>query len=244
MKVLLLAGTAEARRLAALLEGAPEFEAIASLAGVTDAPLPMPARTRTGGFGGEAQQERFIAGNGFDAVIDATHPFAKRISLRTQAICARLGRPYLQLLRPAWSPTPGDLWFAVQSGGEARTHIPAGARVFLATGQKKLAEFANLQDCHLVCRRIDPAPAGFPWPNGEYLVARPPFTIEQERRLFARLGIDWLVVKNAGGQAGRAKLDAARDLGLPVVMIERPAQPPGDKVETPEAAMQWLRARL
>lgn len=244
MKLLLLDGTSEARRLAALLAKTPGIEAVASLAGVTAAPRPLALPTRIGGFGGEVEQEIYMINNEYDVVIDATHPFAARIGPRSRAICVRRGIAYLRLLRPAWRPGPGERWATVAGAAEARAHIPPGARVFLATGPGRLPGFANLADCHLVCRRIDPDGPAFPWPNGEYVTGRPPFTQDSERALFAAHRIGWLVAKNSGGTGGRAKLDAARDLGIGVVMIARPPEEPGDRVETPRAAMDWLRARM
>jgi precorrin-6A/cobalt-precorrin-6A reductase len=113
--------------------------------------------------------------------------------------------------------------------------------VFLATGRQGLARFVNLTGRHLICRVIDPPKAAFPLSNGEFLVGRPPFPPEAERALFESLGVDWLVVKNAGGQASKSKLEAARMLGLPVAMITRPPQPDALRVTTVAAAMDWVR---
>jgi precorrin-6A/cobalt-precorrin-6A reductase len=112
--------------------------------------------------------------------------------------------------------------------------------VFLATGRQTLEAFAGLADCRLICRQIDPPDGPFPFPNGAYLLGRPPFSIADEVGQFTRLGVDWLVVKDAGGAASRTKLDAARDLGLPVLMIRRPPQPEAERVETVAAALDWL----
>ncbi len=243
MKILLLAGTAEARGLAARLAGDGRFEVLAALAGETRAPVALPVPVRVGGFGSDAGQEQFMLDNAFGAVVDATHPFAVQISRRTRAICARLGLPYVQLLRPGWQPGPGDNWRFVGSEAEVAREIAPGATVFLATGRKTLANYAGLAGHRVYCRQIDPPEGAFPFPDGAFVVGRPPFTLDDEIALFRRLGVGALVVKDAGGGSD-AKLHAARALGLPVVVIRRPAQPPGEKVETVDAALHWLEAQL
>ncbi len=245
MKLLLLAGTAEARLLAQRLPG-EGVQVVASLAGATRAPAGLPGEgvsLRIGGFGGEEEQEKYIIDNGFDAVLDATHPYAERIKARTARICARLGLPWLHLIRPAWQPGPGDRWHAVADASACARLIVPTATVFLATGGARAEAFRPLAPRRTICRRIDPAPAPFPWPEGRWLVARPGARPADEAALFARLGIDWLVCRNSGGDGARAKLEAARELGLPVAMLRRPAPPPGPVAETVTAALAWV-ARL
>ena len=244
MRLLLLAGTGEARALAAALAGDARVAVTASLAGATRAPPSLGVATRTGGFGGEAEQEKYIKENGIDAILDATHPFAVRISRRSQALAARLGLPYLQLLRPGWQAAPGDRWSFIDRPEDLAALVPPGAAVFVASGRTSLEGFATLADRRLFCRVIDPPTAPFPFAGGAWVVGRPPFSLADETDLLRRLGVDLLVVKDAGGARGRAKLDAARALGLPVALLRRPAQPPGDKAETVEAALAWLEARL
>lgn len=241
MKVLLLGGTGEARALAHLLAASPH-DATLSMAGATRDPARMPIPTRIGGFGGAAPFADWLRQHGIQAIIDATHPFAARISARSADVARDLGLPYLQVLRLPWQPGPGDTWHRIATEEAAARLIPEQATVFLATGRQTLERFANLQSRTLICRQIDPPDGPFPFPNGRFLVGRPPFPVAQEEALFRDLGIDWLVVKNAGGAASRTKLDAAARLGLPVAMIDRPDQPDCAKVTTPEAAMVWLDA--
>ena len=242
MKLLLLAGSGEARELAALLACEEGLETIASLAGSTRAPLDLAVPVRVGGFGGRAGFEAFLDAESIDVVIDATHPFAARISRRTAEVCRERALPNLQLLRPAWQPGPGDNWNFIDSESEAADHIPSGATVFLGTGRQTLMRYANLADRTLICRRIDAPRKPFPFANGEYLLGRPPFSIEEEMALFRARHIDWLVVKNAGGELSRSKLDAARALGLPVLMVNRPPPPRCERVQTVAQALAWLRA--
>ncbi|MEP2781065.1 MAG: cobalt-precorrin-6A reductase [Pseudoruegeria sp.] len=243
MTILLLAGTGEARRLADAFVDAGRKDVIASLSGATRMPTPLSLETRVGGFGGWDGQVEFIKSNEISAVIDASHPFAHRISDRSAKICRSLNIPYLQVLRPEWRPEEGDRWLFVKDGAEASEHIRQGSRVFLAVGRQTLTEFSSLTGSHLICRQIDAPETQFPFPNGEFLVGRPPFSVEDEAALFQRLQIDWLVVKNAGGAASKTKLTAARQLGIPVLMLERPLQPVGDKVKTVGEAMAWAASQ-
>lgn len=241
MTLLLLAGTGEAKTIAKTLfdEG---FDAVASLAGATRAPAPLALPTRSGGFGGAEQFDAYLSDQKIDAVLDATHPFADRISNRTARICAARSVPYCQLLRPAWEPGPDDDWTLLDCEEEAAQHVPNGSTVFLATGRQTLHRFANLSHCTLICRQIDSPDGPFPFPNGQFQLGRPPFSVEDEIALFKELEVDWLIAKNAGGSIPRTKLDAARHLGIHVGLLRRPEQPDGTKVETVAAALDWVRA--
>lgn len=239
MNILLLAGSGEARRLAKHLT-CKGHRVTASLAGATRDVEQYACQTRVGGFGGNQGFADYLTAQKPDLVIDATHPFARQISERSLRICLTIDIPYLQLLRPEWTPLPDDIWHMVSHPAEARAHISPGSVVFLATGRQTLKSFANLGDCRLICRQIDPPDGLFPFTNGDFLVGRPPFSVEDETTLFKDLGVDVLVVKNAGGTASRSKLEAARLLQIPVVMIERPPRPDAPIVETVEAALDWV----
>jgi precorrin-6A/cobalt-precorrin-6A reductase len=241
MTLLLLAGTGEAQQVARHLADQGRA-AVASLAGATRAPRVMGLPTRIGGFGGEAGFLRYLAEAGIKAVLDATHPFAAQISARTAWLCAAHDLPYCQLLRPEWVPVAEDRWTDIATEEEAAAHIPEGATVFLATGRQGVSCFANLDGRRLICRVVDPPEAPFPMANGTYIVGRPPFSVDDEISLFTRLGVDWLVVKNAGGAASESKLAAARALSLPVAMIARPPQPDAPRVATVAEAIEWVQA--
>lgn len=239
MTLLLLAGTGDARQIARGLAGG---DVIASLAGATRGPAPLPIPTRVGGFCGEDGFRDFLKENDITAVLDATHPYAHRITDRSARICAELGLPFLQFLRPGWVAAPGDQWTEIAREEDAAALIPEEATVFLGTGRQTLERFANLTGRRVICRQIDPPEGPFPFPGGEFLIGRPPFSVEDEVALFDRLGVDWLVVKNAGGAASGTKLTAARQLGIPVLMIARP--PVGDwpTVATVDDALHWVLA--
>ena len=238
--ILLLAGTAEARMLATDLSRAG-IPALASLAGATARPQAMDLPTRIGGFGGAEGFEAVLEAEAIRAVIDATHPFARRITNRTAEICARRGLPLLRLERPGWAPGPEDAWTWFDDPEQVAALTDART-IFLATGRQDLARYAALAGRRVYCRQIDPPEGAFPFSGGEFVIGRPPFSVEAEKGLFARLAVEALVVKDAGGAASRTKLDAARALGLPVLIQRRPPSPDVLRVETVAEAMDWVRA--
>lgn len=243
-RVLLLAGSGEARVIAQHLAEMPGVSCVASMAGATRAPRDLAVPTRVGGFGGAEGFVQYLSDQGIDAVLDATHPFAARITDRTAQICASQGLPHAVLSRPEWRPGPGDAWRFVDHEHEVAALVPEGAVVFLGTGPQGLAHFANLPPRRVICRRIDPPRNPFPFAGGDYLVGRPPFSVADEIALFERLGVDVLVVKNAGGGNSRSKLDAARELGIEVVLIRRPPLPQAEILHSIDQALGWVRAQI
>jgi len=204
-------------------------------------PEPLGCETRIGGFGGERAFFDWLKRADIELVVDATHPFAERITARSARVCAEIGMPFLSLTRPAWSVDRALGRIEIPSGVYARELIDAGACVFLATGRQTLADFTNLSDCTVYCRQIDPPEKPFPFENGEFVIGRPPFTVEEEISLFKRLKIDVLIVKNAGGAASASKLHAAETLGINVLLIKRPALPNCPVVGTVEEALEWVK---
>lgn len=222
-RVLILGGTGEARELAAqLLEAG--FDPITSLAGVTASPRLPPGEVRTGGFGGIEGLCKFIASGGIASVVDATHPFAAQISQHGFEAAGRCGIPYLRLERPPWAAEPGDQWMSVGSVNEAIAALPKGAKPLVTIGRKDIAAFFARGDLQGIARMIEEP--GCAVPEGWLLLReRPPFTVEQEIALITGHGVTHLASKNAGGEDTRAKLVAARETNIPVIMIERPAKP-------------------
>ena len=238
-RLLILGGTAEALELAKTCTARPQLEVISSLAGRTRAPGLPPGEVRIGGFGGAGGLARFLAERGIDRVIDATHPFAAQIGAHAEQACREVGVPRLRLLRPPWAPQPGDHWIEVDDLAEAALRLPKlGRRVFLTVGHQDLGAFAGLDRWFLV-RTIEP-PSALPLRHGEWLAGRGPFAIEDELALLRVHAIDALVSKASGGAATYAKLAAARQLGLPVVMVRRPPPPAGPVAHSVEAALAWL----
>jgi precorrin-6A/cobalt-precorrin-6A reductase len=244
LKVLLLGGTTEASALARLLAADARFNAILSLAGATRAPRPQPLPWRIGGFGGIEGLRRYLAEERIDRMVDATHPFAVQMTRHARAAAGTI--PLLRLERPAWAPAPGDNWLPVPDmPAAARALGEAPRRVLLTIGQKELAAFRAAPWHHYVVRSVDP-PDPTSLPRGaEVIAATGPFALEAERTLLETHGIEVIVTKNSGGSATAAKLAAARERGIPVVMMERPIPPPGlERVPDAESAMRWLLRSL
>ncbi len=238
-RILLLGGTTEASLLARLLAGAG-MDAVFSYAGRTGAPGTQPLPTRIGGFGGAEGLAAFLRAEGIGHVIDATHPFAAQMSRNAVAACAATGIPLAALERPAWTPGPGDRWTPVPDIPAAVAALPeAPARIFLAIGKLHLAAFAARPQHHYLLRLVDP-PEALPLPDAAVVIARGPFTPEGDLALLTEHRIGHIVAKNAGGIGARAKLDAARTLGLPVILIDRPVLPPRRIFTEPEEVMGWL----
>jgi precorrin-6A/cobalt-precorrin-6A reductase len=245
MRVLVLGGTTEASELTRLLAADPRFEATVSLAGRTANPRAQPVRTRIGGFGGPDGLVAWLKQDATQAVVDATHPYADQISSNAVAACARLAIPLASIVRPAWEPRPGDKWLAVASAEAAADALGLKPRrVFLSLGRLELGAFASAPHHHYVARTIDPPGDVALPPDIKLLFGRGPFDREAETTLLGRENIDMLVSKNSGGAATYAKIEAARHLGIPVVMIARPHKLRGDAVESAEAAVIWLEQRL
>ncbi len=196
---------------------------------------------RIGGFGGADGLRRWLSDNAIDRVVDATHPFAATIGANASRAAAAAGVPLLRLLRPAWSAGPGDHWIAVPDLAAAARTVGAGhSRVFLTIGRQGVGAFAGLTEPWFLIRAIDPPTAEMP-PRHELLLARGPFTVAEEIALLSRHHIDVLVTKNSGGDQTEAKLEAARELRIPVVMIDRPPPSPATAVVgTVDAAWAWL----
>ncbi|MDX6762255.1 MULTISPECIES: cobalt-precorrin-6A reductase [Streptomyces] len=239
--VLILGGTTEARRLAQALAQDPSYRVTTSLAGRVASPVLPPGETRIGGFGGPGGLAAWIGAHGVTRVVDATHPFAERMSFNAAAAAALSRVPLLALRRPGWQPGPGDAWtFADSLAGAAGLLPGLGSRVFLTTGRMGLHTFADLDGCWFLVRSVDP-PAG-PVPKRlEVLLGRGPFTLDDERELLARHRIDVLVTKDSGGSATSPKLAAAREAGIPVLVVRRPPVPEGvAQTDSVDAVLDWL----
>ncbi len=229
--ILVLGGTGEARALASDLAGDARYRIVSSLAGRTAAPLLPDGAVRRGGFGGVEGLAAYLCDEEVALVVDATHPFAARMSENAAAACSELGLPLVRLERPPWRAGPGDDWRMVADAREAARAIPAGARVLLTVGGGEIAPFLERGDVAFVARMIEPPASPVP-AHCEILLARPPFTISGETALMRERAIGMLVTKNSGGAATAAKLEAARGLGVPVLMIARPQKPPAPSAET------------
>ncbi|MFC9842156.1 cobalt-precorrin-6A reductase [Streptomyces sp. NPDC060223] len=241
--VLVLGGTTEARELAARLAARPGVRVTTSLAGRVSRPGALDGEVRIGGFGGADGLARWLREHRVDAVADATHPFATGITANAARAVAATGVPAVVLRRPGWRPGPGDRWHSAASLAEAAALLPElGRRVFLTTGRLGLAAFAELPELHFLVRTVEPPEPPLP-PDAEVLAARGPFTVDGEKTLLREHRIDVLVTKDSGGEATAAKLVAARDLRLPVVVVRRPRLPGGVSA-VPDVASALARLDL
>jgi precorrin-6A/cobalt-precorrin-6A reductase len=242
-RLLILGGTGEAAGLArgAVARFGERVAVTTALAGRTRHPGPVAGQVRIGGFGGAAGLAGYVIDHEVDCLIDATHPFAAAISRAARLAAERTGVPRLLLLRPPWRRDPLDRWIEVDSiDSAARLVGRVGRRAWLTVGAGAVAAFAPASGVHFVVRLIDPPREALPLPLHEVVLGRGPFSLAEELRLLRRHAIDVLVCKASGGAATEAKLIAARELGLPVIMVRRPPTEPGRAVDTIDAALDWL----
>ncbi len=247
MRVLILGGTAEASRLADALAGDPRHDATLSLAGVTRNPLLPPIAVRIGGFGGADGLARWLCAEGVEALVDATHPFAQAISRNAILAAAQAEVPLLRVARPEWRPVAGDRWTTVPTMRAAALGLgPERRRVLLTIGTKEVGAFRDHAQHDYLLRSVDPPPPEL-LPSGcRVLAMRGPFTLEGELSLLRRHRTEVIVSKNSGGAATAAKLEAARRLGLEVILVARPAGadagPVPSVADWPDA-LAWLHER-
>ena len=244
---MILGGTAEARALAAaaIARFGGELRVTTSLAGRTRSPAPHQGALRRGGFGGAAGLAQYLREAAVDLVIDATHPFALRISAAAAASCRAFAVPLLSVARPEWEQQAGDRWIEVADAAAAAARLPElGSRVFLTIGHAGLSAFAPLAETYFLVRLIEPPAGVLPLARYDLVSARGPFTLAQERHIMERHAIDVLVTKASGGSATAAKLAAARALAIPVLMLRRRQPVAAESVARIEDALSWIEHRL
>ncbi|MEO1206500.1 MAG: cobalt-precorrin-6A reductase [Pseudomonadota bacterium] len=246
MRVLILGGTSEAMALSRRLATDRRFDVTISLAGRTTSPLPQAVPVRFGGFGGVEGFKTYVRNDRMQAVIDATHPFAASMSANAVRACGDLNMPLISLTRPPWMKTPGDIWIDACDYDAAAASLGSRPKtVFLSVGRLNLSEFAKAPHHTYIARTIDP-PGDIPLPpHIRFVFDRGPFELTTETAFLREVAIDVVVSKNSGGPATYPKIEAARNLSLPVVMISRPNKPTGNHVvasqEDAIAALEGLR---
>jgi precorrin-6A/cobalt-precorrin-6A reductase len=241
LKLLILGGSGEAADLARALAGDARYDVTLSLAGRTAEPARLPGALRKGGFGGAEGLARLLAEERFDLLIDATHPFAVQMKANAIKAARAAGVKFLAIRRPPWVQRDGDRWITVDDIEAAVAAIgEKPRRVLLTTGRMELAPFRSAPQHFYIVRSVEvPAPEDLP-PRVELITARGPFKIEDETALLKEHAVELIVTKNSGGAGAAAKLEAARELSLPVIMVERPDLPEAPSVETVADALDRL----
>lgn len=251
--ILLLGGSSEGFELAEKLHLHPEIHVISSMAGRTSLPRKPKGELRVGGFGGTEGLVDYIKTNNIAAIIDATHPFAEKISRNVQQAASKTACPCLMICRPPWQKQQGDQWHEVKNVQEAADILTTeNAPVFLTIGRLELAAFLSRPDLSFIARAIEPpkpsdskGPPVCNWPdNLQFIYGKGPFTVKGERELMETYGIRSVVTKNSGSPAAYAKIEVARTLELPVIMIKRPPVPEGPVVKNTKDALTWLEAKV
>lgn len=240
-RVLILGGTGEARALANRLADQPMLDIVSSLAGRTDNPSLPGGDVRIGGFGGIEGLAAYLSAEKIDLLVDATHPFAARISGNAAAAARQAAVSIVRLERAPWKAGPSDDWHHVSSLEDAVHTIPRGARALVTIGRQQLGAFLDRDDIRIVARAIEEPKISVP-DTWTIILARPPFTQEQEIALFKDHAIDVLVTKNAGGDETWEKLLAARALGKPVIVIDRLPKVPVETFERMDDLVERLLA--
>jgi len=243
-RILILGGTAEAVALAnGIAARAPGVDVVTSLAGILDDTPDLPGRVRRGGFGGADGLSRYLDEERIDALVDATHPFARIMATTACTAACRSGVPRIKLVRPMWNRMPGDCWIVVDDIDAAvdslKTLAPQAALITL--GSRAVESFRGIDGMRLIFRMIAPPKEPLPKPAMEVLLQRGPFDVEREKALMTDRRVGALVTRASGGGATEAKIRAARDLHLPVIMIRRPAVPQGPVAADAEGVLDWLR---
>lgn len=238
MRILILGGTSEAFDLATALE-TRHHKVTTALAGATSDPRKPAGRLLAGGLGGVEGLAALLSGHKFDFLIDATHPFAEKISANAVEAAHKTGIALLRVQRPCWTEPEGGNWWHVKTADNAAERLPSGSTVLLTIGRGMLEPFLARTDCRFVVRAIEAPESRLPR-NFDLVLARPPFTLHDELTLMKRRGITHLVAKNSGGAQTSAKLEAAYLLKVQVIMIDRPVLAAAETVISVDAALHYL----
>lgn len=238
--VLILGDTPEARALAEVLH-ARGIDGLYAHAGRRAPAEPLPLPTRIGGFGGPDGLVRYLGEAGITHIIDATHPFTRRMSQNAVLAATRTGLPLLAFTRPAWTAGANDTWISAPDMARAVAALDTDPqRIFLAVPRQDVARFAKRPQHHYLLRLPAPARSAPPLADHDIVIDRGPFDMASERTLLESRKIGLVVTRNTGAPAAQAKLEAARALRLPVLMIERPELPERPEVHRLEDVMAWL----
>ena len=243
-KILVLAGTYEARKLIAEISAIPNLDIVASYAGVTKNPVKLRSQTRFGGFGGVEGLIDYLESEHINFIIDATHPFSEQIKLHASQASIQSGIPLAHFIRSHWVPETKEKWNIVNSIDNAIKVLPANSRPFFAIGKKHAHKVNQRKDIFSTIRTIEMPDTPFALTHGELILARATKNWEAERDLFKKKEITHLILRNSGGEIGYAKIIAARQLNIPIIMIERPPLPKGKVFTDLKELKKWLIKNL
>lgn len=236
-RVLILGGSSDGFHAAELFVGRG-YDVMTSFAGRTETRRAPAGLARVGGFGGITGLAAYVAVENFALVVDATHPFASRMKQNAAQACREAGAHLVHVVRAPWRPEAGDDWRLAPDVEKAAALTPRTAGpCFLTVGRMKMAPFAKRRDLTFVVRTVERAEPDFDHPRATFITDRGPFSLEGERALFDQHGFGCVVTANSGGGAASAKLQVARERGVPVVVVDRPPPPPGVVVESPAEAL-------
>ncbi len=244
LKILLLGGSSEGAELNTILASCDQTDVITSLAGATKSPNKMAGEVITGGFGGVNGLSNFIKSHDISMIIDATHPFADKISQNSHKAAQKNDIPLLRLVRPIWKPESGDRWIYAANMARSAESLEGWHNPFLSIGRKDLNAFSQLSDKQFLVRTIDMVDFSPSHSTVHLIQGRGPFELADEIQLMKTHKIDVLVSKNSGGNETYAKIEAARELQIPVVIIERPSEPSDHKYETVNDLLSAMDAWL
>jgi precorrin-6A/cobalt-precorrin-6A reductase len=241
MRVLILGGTSEARQLAERLAARPALAVTLSLAGRTAVPVQQPVPVRSGGFGGAVGLAGYLKDHRVDILIDATHPYAGRISANAAAAAQTSGVRFVALRRPPWIACAGDRWIEVDDLADAMCALGgAPRRVFVPLGRNDLAALTQAPQHFYLIRSVDPVDPPLRLPRASYVTGRGPFCEADEIALMRGHDVDVVIAKNSGGDATYGKIAAARALAIAVIMLRRPLLADVPSVETVEEAVGFI----
>ncbi len=246
-KVLILGGTGDARKLARQIDAlyADRIDLISSQAGVTQAPRPVAGRMVRGGFGGADGLQSFIEREEVKIVIDATHPFAQTISQSAFMACEAAHVQRMALVRPLWKLPKDGRWQEVADMGEAADVLSRSARrVFVTTGRRELEVFSDLDDIWFLIRMIEMPKESLPIRQHQIVMGRPPYELQAERDLLASNAIEAVLTKHSGGVAMDAKITAALEADIRIILLRRPPPAPGLTTDSVEGCLEWLKSQI
>jgi precorrin-6A/cobalt-precorrin-6A reductase len=243
-RILILGGTTEAFEVAERLTGRPNVKVVYSLAGRVAHPKLPPGEVRIGGFGGVDGLRSYLLAHGISAVIDATHPYAAKISHNAYQVCHSVNIPLIAYQRPPWQRQPQDNWHSVPNPQAAAVLIDReNNRVFLSIGRQELDAFSHCRHAYFLIRAIDQPEAQRP-SNSQFILDRGPFALAGELEMLRTHCINWIVSKNSGGPATYPKIEAARELQIPIAMIDRPYKQAAVSLSHPDEIVRFLHAHL